>query len=86
MVKFAKLIVGWWRIFPLVFFFLSSLGMYNPIFAWIFGSLSFVTLVVWFATYKWAERVAPSSTPFMDYFWDLYDRSQKILEEHKRSV
>ena len=86
MVNLAKFIVGWFRLFPIMFFCLAGFGLlWNPLY-WVFLILSIVSAGVWYATHKWAEKIAPSSTPFMDYFWDLYDRSQKILEEHYNKV
>lgn len=80
----AKLIVSWFRIFPVTFFCLSALGMYyNPLF-YIFLGLSLTSSIIYIFTHEWAEKVAPSLTPFTDYFWRLYERSLKTLEEHNK--
>lgn len=81
MVKLARFINGWFKIFPIAFFILIGVGNY----ALLFFSLSILSSIVWILTHKWAERI-DTSTPGMDYFWHLFDKAQSILEEQQDTV
>lgn len=86
MVKLANFIVGWFKLFPITLFCLSYFYIYwDPLFYILIGS-SFVCSLIYILTNKWATKLAKTSTPFMDYFWELFDRAQKILEEYNNTI
>lgn len=81
MVKLARFINGWFKIFPIAFFILIGI---DSLFG-VFFTLSILSSVIWILTHKWAERI-DTSTPGMDYFWHLFDKAQSILEEEQDKV